>query len=381
MVPASAALDAFVNANILLIFSYGLWLIVRAALSQTRLRHAYSSQLLSLNAIFVTIALSPFVILAFGLLQTRGLSPAVNVNLSDLVVAYYLNGGFEMEATTVERLLVWREGFTTDVVNMAGWAAIGVTALFAVGVAISSLRLIISVFCLWRILSNSYSWRRFGRIRIRLSDQVLVPFSTRGLRNYYVVIPSHMLAQSKELKVSLAHEFQHLRQGDIEWEILLEALKPLFFLNPAYHAWKRQVEQLRELSCDARVLARGHIDLRSYCDTLLSVCQHALRKDRDFVLALPKVTLVTADRVSPRNGRLSRLEERIVGVLTARKIRNQNLVSVAIMVPLIAAILLTTVAIQKPGDWSQDRLMLSTVVNLERLDKINELSTFGRVRD
>jgi hypothetical protein len=38
-------------------------------------------------------------------------------------------------------------------------------------------------------------------------------------------------------------------------------------------------------------------------------------------------------------------------------------------------------AIQSPGDWSQDRLMLSTVVNLDRLDKINQLSAFGRLRD
>ena len=42
---------------------------------------------------------------------------------------------------------------------------------------------------------------------------------------------------------------------------------------------------------------------------------------------------------------------------------------------------LTTLAIQRPGDWSQDRLMLSTVVNLERLDEINRLSTFGRIRN
>ncbi len=62
----------------------------------------------------------------------------------------------------------------------------------------------------------------------------------------------------------LAHEFQHLRQGDIEWEILLEALKPIFFLNPAFHAWKRQVEKLRELSCDSQVLTRGRIGVCDY---------------------------------------------------------------------------------------------------------------------
>ena len=29
--------------------------------------------------------------------------------------------------------------------------------------------------------------------------------------------------------MALAHEFQHLRQGDISWEIMIEFLRPLFF--------------------------------------------------------------------------------------------------------------------------------------------------------
>ena len=101
-----------------------------------------------------------------------------------------------------------------------------------------------SAFCLYRIVRQSHAWRKLGRVKIGLSDRTLGPLSTRGLRNYYIVIPSHMLGQKYEMKVSLAHELQHLRQGGIEWEILLKVLKPIFFWNPAYHAWKRQVEHL-----------------------------------------------------------------------------------------------------------------------------------------
>ncbi len=258
------------------------------------------------------------------------------------------------------------------------WAAI---VAFLIGLLIGVVRLVFSVCCLHRIVSDSYAWRRFGRVRIRLSDRVLVPFSTRGLRNYYVVIPSHMLGQKSELAVSLAHEFQHLRQGDIEWEIVLEALKPFFFLNPAYHAWKRKVEDLRELSCDSQVLTRGRINVRDYCDTLLSVCQQTLRRDRVFVVAVPKVTLVTADRSALRDGKTSFLERRVSSMLDATRLRHPKVVYFAMVLPLIAAIMLTAVAIQNPGDWSHDRLMLSTVVNLERLDEINRLSAFGRVRN
>jgi hypothetical protein len=34
---------------------------------------------------------------------------------------------------------------------------------------------------------------------------------------------------------------------------------------------------------------------------------------------------------------------------------------------LVGSVLITAMLIQRPSDWSQDRLMLSTIVNLERL--------------
>ena len=45
-----------------------------------------------------------------------------------------------------------------------------------------------------------------------------------------------------------------------------------------------------------------------------------------------------------------------------------------LMTPLIAIVILSTLAIQKPNDWSQDRIMLSTIINLERLANHNNLA-------
>lgn len=380
MIPGEVVLDAFINANILFVVAYLLWRAALAALNATGLKHAYTTQLKLLNTVFIAIVLSPFLVVGLTALQAR-LGQGMNLNLSDAVVAYYLNGGFQMKATEFERLLSLRDTFTTDVVGAASWLARAAILVFAAGLVMGLARLFYSMICLHGIVHASYAWRGFGRVKLRLSDRTLVPFSTRGWRNYYVVIPSHMLGHPGELKVSLAHEFQHLRQGDIEWEILLEALKPLFFLNPAYHAWKRQVEDLRELACDAQVLTQGRVDVKSYCDTLLSVCQQTLRRDRAFVVAVPKVTLVTADRSALRNGKMSFLERRLLTLFDARQLRYPKLVYAATMAPLMGAVMLTALAIQSPGDWSQDRLMLSTVVNLERLDEINRLSTFGRIRN
>lgn len=381
MIPAKAVLDAFINANILIIVAFCLWSAVRYGLRGAGLKHTYGTQLRLLNSVFLVIIASPFLILLFNAAQSSGVAKDVNLNLSDMVVSYFLNGGFEMKATEFERLLLLRDTFTTNVLNMAGWVACGAIAAFLTGLILGIGRLIYSMYCLHRIVGTSYELRSFGRLRIRVSDRTLVPFSTRSLWNYHVVIPSHMLERGDELRVSLAHEFQHIRQGDIEWEILLEGLKPFFFLNPAYHAWKARVEDLRELSCDYEVLNRGHIGMRAYCDTLLSVCQQSLRRDRAFVIAVPKVTLVTADRSAIREGGPSFLEQRITSLLDNRFARRPRLIYGAILLPMVASLLLFAVAIQSPGDWSQDRLMLSTVVNLERLDEINRLSTFGRLRN
>ncbi|WP_415921695.1 M56 family metallopeptidase [Tateyamaria sp. SN6-1] len=381
MIAGEALLDAFVNANILICVAFGVWSLLRAAMRVAGLRHAYATQLRLLYTVFLLILCAPLLVLGFETMQRSGVAPPVNPNLSDFVVSYYLNGGFEMKASDFEGLVLMRDTFILNVLTGAGIVAQAVIAAFVLGVCVGLARLGYSVFCLWRIVAQSYAWRHIGRVRVHLSDRTLVPFSTRGLRAYYVVIPSHMLAEATELKVALAHELQHIRQGDLEWEIVMEALKPLFFLNPAYHAWKREVEALREFNCDSQVLARGRIDVRAYCDTLLSVCQKTLRRDRSFTIAVPKVTLVTADRTSLIKGKRSFLERRILSALHWRRTAFERLTFVALVLPLVAAMALTTVAIQRPGDWSQDRLMLSTVVNLDRLNEINRLSTFGRIRD
>lgn len=378
MIQGDVLLNALVNANILIILAYALWCSARWLLNHFGARDAHDTQLRLLNTVFLAIVVSPFLYLALQAVQAR-LGGQMNLTLSDMVVAYYLNGGFEMSAVELERMVLLRERVTADVMQARSPWAIAVIALLATGFLVGLARLACSVCCLRRIVRESYPWRRFGRVHLRLSDRTLVPFSTRGLRNYYVVLPEHMLGQGDELKVALAHEFQHLRQGDITWEIVLEILKPVFFLNPAYHAWKRQVEHLRELNCDAHVLARGRIGMRTYCETLMNVCQQTLRRDRVFAVAVPKVTLVTAERAGRRSfGHQCGLEHRIRTLLNPRNARASRLVFALVGLPLVALILGASMALQSPGDWSQDRLMLSTVVNLERLDKINSLSAFGQ---
>ncbi|MFK7762242.1 MAG: M56 family metallopeptidase [Roseobacter sp.] len=377
MIAAETLLDAFINANILFCVTFALWFLLRKVMGAFGIAHAHGAHLKLLNTIFVVVITAPIIAACFNGLQSAGVASEVNVNLSDLIVSHYLQGAFDMKASRLEGLILARDTFMINVMAGSGWLPRLIITMFAIGLCLGTFRLVLSGFCLRRIVLGSYKWRSLGRVDIRLSDTTMVPFSTRGFLRYHVVLPSHMLAQPAQLKVSLAHEFQHIRQGDLEWEILLEGLKPFFYLNPAFHAWKRHVEELREFSCDSAVLSRGYIDVHAYCDTLISVCQKSLKCTQPVNTAVPKVTLVAPGRSKGSDHRVSFVEHRILTVLDMGKHVNQRVIFRAIAAPILICVVLVALSIQRPGDWSQDRLTLSTVVNLERLAEINRTAAFG----
>ena len=184
-----------------------------------------------------------------------------------------------------------------------------------------------------------------------------------------------MLENSEDLRIALGHELQHMRQSDIEWEIVLELLRPVFFWNPVYYVWKRQVEQLRELACDQQVIARNQYDVAAYCRCLLRVCQNSGSRRHLFSVSIPKVALIKPDRKLFGRTPAALLRDRMVSLCEGRVERNRKSALIALMVPLVAVVGLASIAIQKPADWTQDRLMLSTIVNLERLELRNTIAS------
>lgn len=376
MIQTSAVLDAYINMNILLAFAFGLWFLARLCLNALGMRHAYVTQLRLLNGLFIAVAASPLIAAGVALFLKAGfLSDGFSMTLSDFIVAQYLQGRLEMNPSQLESFLGLHNTVTSDLVNLDSRLGLIVTAFLITGMLFFSARLIVSFRRLHRIIENSYSWRRFGNLHLRISDTTRVPFSTRTLRRRYVVIPSSMLANSEDVRMALGHEFQHLRQYDIEWELALEFLRPFFFWNPVYYLWKRQVEHLRELSCDQRVLARRHYTIEAYCECLLRACQNSMRTDRVFSVSLPKVALVKSDRSLFGNSPAIVLRRRLVSLFEGSVERNRISALVALMIPLLAMVAVTTIAIQRPNDWSQDRIMLATIINLERLAVRNSLAT------
>lgn len=363
-------IDAYIDVNILLVVSLGLWFVARRILVTLGLRHAYTTQLRLLNAVFLATILSPILAAAIHVLTSIGpFATSYSVNLSDFITAQYLNGSFDIAPSAFENALGFRSRLMRGIQYLDTGLGVAVVGFVLAGFTFAALRLAAGFLNLRRIVSNSTVWRRFGPVELRASDTISIPFSTRALRRRIIVIPSSILANSGDMKVALGHEFQHLRQGDLEWEIGLEFLRPFFFWNPAFAVWKRQFDILRELSCDQNVLARHRVTLGDYCDSLLRICENSLKQRRLFAINGPCVGLAGAMRFSL--GGTPALAGRINALLDGNFQGQGKSAFIYAIIPLLMITLISSLAIQKPDDWSQDRLMLSTIVNLERLEARN----------
>lgn len=372
--------DIYIDLNITFAITAVVWLVVKFVLERLGIRLAYSVQLGLLNGLFVITALSPGAVALYRQLLDAGVVPgAMSVNLADLAVSQYLRGGIAIPAQDFQSLLGLRARLSEDILALnSGWA-LGVAVFFAAGVLFFGMKLVRAFIQLNRALASCHIWRTHGRLQLLLSDTTAVPYSARGLTRNYVVLPSELLAQGDDLKLVLKHEFEHLRQGDVTWEIGLELLRPLFFWNPFFYLWKSEVERLRELACDQKVARSAQVDLKAYCMCLLRAAKTGLKK-REALLGegrgnVAAVALIEVHDRLLRRSPAQKLRSRVEALMEPDRTQPHYVYVALVVMPMAAIVFLTALAIQKPADWSQDRLMLSAIINLERLETIN---SFGK---
>ncbi|AZV79248.1 peptidase M56, BlaR1 [Parasedimentitalea marina] len=359
---AEALLNAYIDLNLLLLVGAVIWLGLRRLLTRHGLGKAFLPQLKLLNRLTVLLVTAPLLALGF----TTWVFPHPP-NISDMLVSQFLQGNVSLSATHFETIIGLREDLVRNLITQqAGWAH-ALVLLFSLGAALCTLHVITSVLRLRSCLRDAFLWKRIGPVELLISDTATVAYSTRSLFRLYVVLPSALLLDTRDLRLTIAHELQHFRQRDIECEFLLETLRPLLFWNPAYFLWRSEVRTLREYACDQALMARPHFDARAYCECLIRACAMAAKDRVFFSRRSPAVALV--DRRETR--RSATLEQRILAV-TAKKDQPDYTISWALLSGLlVGAVMISTLLMQRPSDWSHDRLMLSTIVNLERMASRN----------
>jgi beta-lactamase regulating signal transducer with metallopeptidase domain len=154
-------------------------------------------------------------------------------------------------------------------VDCAAW-------LLLLGIAASLGRTVSSWRRLRQMVREGALIRRVGRVQIRVSAEIGVPLSALSPGSADVLLPEDLVSRPADLAIAIRHELQHHRQGDTLSALALELLGSVFFLNPAMHAWRRELADLQEFACDEAVLGRKKVSAYAYGSCLVRVAEAAL---------------------------------------------------------------------------------------------------------
>ena len=158
-----------------------------------------------------------------------------------------------------------------EAIDYSFWA----TLLFMALASFRSIRFMGDLVKVRNILCNSQILRKCRRLQISVSDQCLVPFSVNWFGKSHVVLPVSMMSSAEYMRIAIAHEGQHHRQGDCSFAYVLECVSILFFGNPGVARWRNVFTELQEFSCDEALVGRQVVTPHVYGRCLLKVAQIA----------------------------------------------------------------------------------------------------------
>jgi beta-lactamase regulating signal transducer with metallopeptidase domain len=101
-----------------------------------------------------------------------------------------------------------------------------------------------------------------------LSERLSQPVAV-GLLRPAIILPDRFVEDEPEhcLSAVLAHEWAHIRNGDLYWLALALTLMPIFFAHPLYWWLRRRIRDDQEILADAAAAAEGRV---AYAEALLS---------------------------------------------------------------------------------------------------------------
>ena len=123
------------------------------------------------------------------------------------------------------------------------------------------------------ILRSAIPYRASGRLVIKVSHNCHIPFSVRWFNKAYIIIPLSLVSSSQNVKIAIAHEGQHHRNGDCLWAYMIEGIRIVFFGNPGVSQWHRILSELQEFSCDEALIGHQRISAHDYGHCLFKVVQ------------------------------------------------------------------------------------------------------------
>ena len=165
------------------------------------------------------------------------------------------------------------------------WAWILLLAVWGIGAVIVLVKDIFSLLCAFAICKN-YAVVKDERIQqiagdlsiscpVVVSPEVPVPY-VAGLLRHTIYLPV-MDVPDREIELILLHEAQHIRSHDAQIKLLFGLLTAVFWWNPVIWLFRREIDTLLELRCDAKVTEFMSVaDRGEYIAMLLSTMRQAV---------------------------------------------------------------------------------------------------------
>ncbi|HHT9916365.1 TPA: penicillin-binding transpeptidase domain-containing protein [Legionella pneumophila] len=162
---------------------------------------------------------------------------------------------------------------TFSIVNMSYFQLFYV--VFSLLILFRGYKVILSLGNLKALLAEAIPYRTSGKLVIKVSHRCHIPFSVVLFNKAYIVLPVSLFSSSKNVKIAIAHEGQHHRNGDCLWAYFIEALRIIFWGNPGVTRWSRILSELQEFSCDEVLVIHPKISAHDYGNCLFKVVQTA----------------------------------------------------------------------------------------------------------
>ncbi|MGH1441335.1 MAG: M56 family metallopeptidase [Cellvibrionaceae bacterium] len=209
------------------------------------------------------------------------------------------------------------------------WAA-------GLGCFLGGVRFLYQFFLLRALLKKSIVYKSYGRIRVLFSQEVSIPFATIVPGKSCIVLPYWMLSHPSHLRIVIAHEGQHHRNGDTVWIVVIEALKTAFFWNPAIYYWRDQLSHQQELACDEALITQRQLSPYHYANCLLDVVRQS---SSSFTGGHMLGIMLFSKR------KLSKLHERILSLNNYNKVSSAGTLVKVLVVAILGLVFLLSGAI------------------------------------
>ncbi len=254
-----ALLNSYLSLNILLVIAYLLLRYIKLSPNFT-LRFQYFSvlSLLFLSLVQPLLPKPPFV---GEVVKVWAADRMENIETSNMNISKIQTIGLE------KRVLTTLPKETPYVL----WSIVLLVFFVALYLITKEIKL------LQKIIATSFLYKKFGKIRVLIHDDITTPFSFWFPGFYYTVIPSALLHSDKnDFNISLYHEFQHHRQEDTKFIHLLLFIKALCFFNPCAFLLAKLIGETQELACDDKMIEKNKASTQHYMGCLIRVAQNSI---------------------------------------------------------------------------------------------------------